>query len=100
MATERVSAKRYGVRYGRKIREKIGKIDQIRLASKQCPYCNYEQVKRIAAGIWYCNKCESKFTGRAYSIGRKLEDAEKTEQEAKTETPKEEVKAKEEGVIA
>jgi large subunit ribosomal protein L37Ae len=78
MAIEKNSAGRYGVRYGRKLREKIGKIEQIKRDTNTCPYCHYsEKVERQAAGIWYCGKCKSKFTGRAYYIGRKLEGVEK-----------------------
>ena len=78
---ERVSAKRYGVRYGRKLREKVGKLDKLRLDSKDCPYCNYKKVKRVAAGIWYCGKCDFKFAGRAYSTGTQPEIKEGLKQE-------------------
>ncbi len=81
MATERISAKRYGVRYGRKLREKVGKIEQVRRETNVCPYCKYEQqLKRLSAGIFHCLKCNTKFTGRAYYVGRKLEGVEKAAQ--------------------
>lgn len=72
--SERISAKQYGVRYGRRLKEKIGKIEQARKLSDTCPYCHYKKVERLAAGIWFCNKCQSKFTGRAYVIGKKVEE--------------------------
>ena len=37
-----------------------------------CPYCKAPKVKRIAAGIWECKKCNSKFTGKAYSIKKEI----------------------------
>ena len=37
-----------------------------------CIYCSYKKVKRVSVGIWYCSKCDSKFTGRAYVIGKKV----------------------------
>ncbi|HII29839.1 50S ribosomal protein L37ae [Candidatus Woesearchaeota archaeon CG08_land_8_20_14_0_20_47_9] len=61
------SVKRFGPRYGRKVRYKVGKIESERREQKTCPYCHKERVKRIAAGIWQCKKCNSKFTGRAYT---------------------------------
>ncbi len=66
------SVKRYGVRYGTKLKGKIGKIEAERRASTQCPYCHYEKAKRIAAGIWHCTKCKSRFTGKAYTVGGKV----------------------------
>jgi len=72
MAGEKYSSKRYGVRYGRRLRDKVGKIEQERRADN-CPYCHYKKLDRIASGIWFCNKCESKFTGRAYKVGKKVE---------------------------
>jgi len=74
MAAERFSAKRYGVRYGRKLRDKVGKLDKEK-RSNICPYCHYKKIKRLSVGIWLCSKCDSKFTGRAYSIGKKVEEA-------------------------
>lgn len=60
------SAGRFGVRYGRKIRQRIIDIEQKQKAKHQCPYCNKWTVKRLAAGIWECKKCSNKFTGKAY----------------------------------
>ena len=75
MATERHSAKRYGVRYGRKLRDKIGKLEHERHITNKCPYCHYSKLERPSAGIWHCQKCNAKFTGRAYHVGKKLEGA-------------------------
>ena len=63
------SVKRFGVRYGTKLKWKIGKIEAERRLSTKCPYCHYGKAKRLMAGIWFCQKCKSKFTGKAYSIG-------------------------------
>jgi large subunit ribosomal protein L37Ae len=65
------STKRFGTRYGKKLKDKIGKIEQERRLGNKCPYCHKPKVKRIAAGIWECTKCMSKFAGKAYSIGEK-----------------------------
>lgn len=63
------SVKRFGVRYGTKLKGKVAKIESERQASTKCPYCSYDKVSRVAAGIWNCAKCKSRFTGKAYTIG-------------------------------
>ena len=62
------SAKRFGVRYGRTTRQKIGDIEKIYRNKQKCPYCSKVKVKRIAAGIWECRGCNTKFSGAAYAI--------------------------------
>lgn len=61
------SAKRFGVRYGRKLREKTAAVEKEYKGKKKCPFCNNAQLRRVSVGIWNCSKCNSKFTGRAYS---------------------------------
>ena len=63
-----MTAKGFGSRYGRKVRNKFSQIEAQQRAKHKCPYCNKPAVKRVAAGIWECRKCESKFAGKAYSI--------------------------------
>lgn len=62
------TTKRLGSRYGRTIREKLGKIESKQSKKYKCPYCNYIGVKRMASGIWSCKKCGSKFASKAYSV--------------------------------
>lgn len=112
------AAKRFGARYGRKLREKVALIESEKRKSTKCPYCNYDKVKRLARGIWHCKKCSSTFTGKAYTIkaeirfekkgakaeeelsrkrlraGEKREDIEETKKRA--EKTKEKKKSKEE----
>ena len=64
------SVKRFGVRYGRRVKEKFGKIEQERQENSLCPYCRKAQMKRLAAGIWSCKKCEIKLAGGAYVPGK------------------------------
>ena len=63
-----MSTKRFGARYGRKTKGKFAKVEAKQHAKHKCPYCNKTAVKRLAAGIWNCSKCETKFAGKAYSI--------------------------------
>jgi large subunit ribosomal protein L37Ae len=60
------SAGRFGARYGRKLKRKIDDIEKIQKGKHTCPYCKKIGVKRLAVGIWYCKKCDSKYAGKAY----------------------------------
>ena len=66
------SVKRFGARYGRKTKLKFSKIEQEQRKLHKCPYCSKVAVKRVAVGIWQCRKCHSKFTGKAYSVTKKI----------------------------
>jgi len=69
MATKKVgSAGRFKARYGRKLRKKVTEIEKKLKQWHKCPYCNKKRVKRLAAGIWFCKSCNSKFTGKAYEV--------------------------------
>jgi len=65
-------AKRFGSRYGSKPKHKYAKIEKEQRKKHKCPYCNNIAVKRVAVGIWHCRKCNSKFTGKAYSITKTI----------------------------
>ena len=89
MRTKKVKAAgRFGARYGAKPKHKFAKIEKEQRKKHKCPYCNYVKVKRVAVGIWLCRKCNSKFTGKAYSVSKpifeevEVEQIEKTEEEA------------------
>jgi len=60
-------AKRFSSRYGRKPKKKFALLEKSQRAKHKCPYCNKTAVKRLAAGIWQCNKCDIKFAGKAYT---------------------------------
>ncbi len=62
------SAGRFGTRYGKKLRAKISIVEKVQRQKQKCPYCSRKSVKRLSAGIWYCNKCESTFTSKAYRV--------------------------------
>lgn len=65
------SVKRYGARYGRTVKHKLAKVEAEQKRKHKCPFCAKEQVSRVAAGIWFCKKCESKFAARAYAVGQR-----------------------------
>jgi len=79
------SAKRFGSRYGRSLKQKLAKIETIQRGKHQCPYCRSFKAKRLSAGIWNCRKCGSKFTGKAYSIKKTIVEEETKEEPVKEE---------------
>ncbi len=67
MATKKVgSTGRFGARYGLKLKKKVKAIEQVSKGKHKCPYCKKTGVKRVASGIWFCEKCDSKFAAKAY----------------------------------
>lgn len=67
MATKKVgSAGRFGVRYGKKVRDIVRDVEKLQKQRHVCPRCNLPYVKREAKGIFICRKCGNKFTGQAY----------------------------------
>ncbi len=73
------SPKRYGARYGRRIKEKLGKIEAEQKKRQVCPYCNKAAVRRKSVGIWLCKRCNAQFTGFAYSVSKKIVAEEKVD---------------------
>lgn len=61
------AVKRLGPRYGKRTRERLAKVESMSKSTHKCPYCSYVAARRVAKGIFYCKKCNSKFTGKAYA---------------------------------
>jgi large subunit ribosomal protein L37Ae len=70
------SVKRFGVRYGTKVRNKLGIVENISKKMHKCPYCSSLNVKKVSNGIFLCSKCASKFTGKAYAPIKKVSPVE------------------------
>lgn len=64
------AAGRFGSGYGIRVRKKLNKIEDSQRKKQKCPYCLKLGVKRQAAGIWICNKCNKKFAGSAYVLAK------------------------------
>ena len=92
------AAKRFGARYGRRLKQKYAEVEALHKQKYSCPYCSYKQAKRLASGIWQCKKCSSKFTSRAYQVSKKIViqgpvegfDIETTQEVQEQEEPQEE----------
>ena len=69
-ATKYGSVKRFGARYGRRVKEQYGKIEKQRAEMSMCPYCRKADMKRLSSGIWSCKKCNIKLAGGAYTVER------------------------------
>jgi large subunit ribosomal protein L37Ae len=61
-------AGRYGSRYGVGIRKRLLKVSARQKTLSACPTCGFQNVKRIAAGLFECRKCGAEFTGGAYEV--------------------------------
>jgi|TARA_B100002003_G_C14123775_1_gene540528 large subunit ribosomal protein L37Ae len=66
------STKRFGPRYGRKLKEKVADIEAGHRGRHKCPYCGKNGIKRLSIGIWFCRLCKVKFASKAYSIDSKM----------------------------
>ena len=67
MAKKIGSAGRFGTRYGKTVRQKVSAVEKHQRIKHKCPHCHKFGVKRLAAGIYFCKKCDTKFTGKAYT---------------------------------
>ena len=59
---------RFGAGYGIRVRKRLNEIESTQRKKQPCPYCSKTGVKREAAGIWNCAKCNKRFAGHAYSL--------------------------------
>ena len=61
------STGRFGARYGAKLRRRVLDIEKRQHAPHRCPTCATKaSLKRHAAGLWKCKKCDLVFAGGAY----------------------------------
>lgn len=59
---------KYGTRYGSSHRKVIRKIEIAQHSKYECSFCGKQVVKREAAGIWNCKKCNIKMAGGAWTL--------------------------------
>jgi len=62
------SAGRFGARYGKKVKDKLVKVESKQRVKQICPFCKKHGVKRLSKGIWKCSKCEKKFASDTYYL--------------------------------
>ena len=64
------SAKRFGTRYGPSKKLKLALIEEEQRKLQPCPSCGKNKAKWKSVGIFECQKCSTKFTGKAYSVAK------------------------------
>jgi large subunit ribosomal protein L37Ae len=57
---------RFGSRYGKGVKKKVAEIEKFQKQRHVCPRCGMPYVKRLASGIWKCEKCGTKFAGASF----------------------------------
>ena len=68
-----------GIKFGATVRKRYGKVYRTLHKKRRCPSCGSLRFGRLAAGIWYCSKCEFKVASGAYDIDvEKLQSQDKT----------------------
>jgi large subunit ribosomal protein L37Ae len=60
------SAGRFGARYGKKVRDKLTKVEVKQRVKQKCLFCDKIGAKKVSNGIWQCSKCNKKFASNAY----------------------------------
>lgn len=63
-----------GVRYGRSVRNRIGRILVESRKKYACTSCGNLAVERSSVGVWQCRHCGNTFTGGAYAPTTKTGD--------------------------
>jgi len=64
---KKITAKGFGARYGKSVREKYAKVKNKQKKKQECPFCK-KTVKRLSKGIWKCKSCGKKFASHTYYI--------------------------------
>ena len=57
---------RLGVRYGKRVRDRISAAEAGLRRKHTCQNCGFKAVTRVSVGIWTCRKCGNTFAGGAY----------------------------------
>jgi len=63
----KITARGFGAKYGKSVREKYGKAERVQRKKQKCPFCK-KTAKRLANGIWECAKCGKRFASGTYKV--------------------------------
>ena len=59
---------KYGTRYGGTLRKVIKKMEVTQHSTYNCSFCGKNAVKRVATGIWKCDRCKKTMAGGSYVL--------------------------------
>jgi large subunit ribosomal protein L37Ae len=62
------AAGQFGAGYGRNIRSRFNTIEKLQRQKQPSPFHPRGKAKRIAAGIWKCDRTGKVFAGPAYYL--------------------------------
>lgn len=62
------AAGRFRTGHGKKVRDKVSKVEAKQRKKQKCPFCNRLALKRLAKGIWKCKKCGKKIASSTYYV--------------------------------
>jgi large subunit ribosomal protein L37Ae len=65
------SLKGLGIKFGATVRKRYGMAYKTLKQKRRCPSCGSLKLRRIALGIWHCEKCNYKIASGAYEISSK-----------------------------
>lgn len=71
MATKSKKTKstgKFGPRYGKRVKDRVVKVEEKQRVKQKCPFCGKVGVKRKAKGIWECPRCEKRFASNTYYL--------------------------------
>ncbi len=69
MPTKKVlAAGRFRAGYGSTVKARLTEIEKKQRIKQICPFCKKPALKRVAMGIWHCQKCGKKFASHAYYL--------------------------------
>ena len=74
------SAKRFGTRYGKTVKQRLANVEKQSKATYKCPHCSYKKANQVSVGIWHCDKCDKTFTSKAYSVRKQKRQIVKEEE--------------------
>lgn len=67
-AKKKKAVKKFGARYGKKVKDNWAKVEEKQRKKQKCPFCGKPGLKRLSKGIWKCPKCGRKFASDIYYL--------------------------------
>jgi large subunit ribosomal protein L37Ae len=62
------STGKFGARYGKRVKDRVVKVEEKQRIKQKCPFCEKVGAKRQAKGIWECPRCKKRFASNTYYL--------------------------------